>query len=58
MAAGHEISKRWRIGGTLKYKRLVGDAAGSPIVDDNNQYFAGFELSYHLGAKIQQANHQ
>lgn len=52
VSAGYKITSRWRIGATVGYKRLVGDAADSPIVDDKNQMFAGFGLSYHMGSKV------
>ena len=52
MTAGYKLSTRWRIGGKLEYKRLVGDAADSPIIDDKNQYLAGFGLTYHMGSKV------
>lgn len=52
ISAGYAITRRWRVGGTVEYKRLVGDAADSPIVDDKNQFLAGVSLSYHLGSKI------
>ncbi|MDX2481507.1 MAG: MipA/OmpV family protein [Desulfuromusa sp.] len=52
MTAGYAITKRWRIGGAIEYKRLLGDAADSPIVDDKNQYLAGITLSYHVGLMI------
>ena len=52
MTSGYKITNRWRIGGKLEYKRLVGDAADSPIVDDENQFLAGISLSYHMGSKI------
>jgi outer membrane scaffolding protein for murein synthesis (MipA/OmpV family) len=52
MNFGYSITNRWRIGSILEYKRLVGDAADSPIVDDKNQFTAGVGLSYHLGSKI------
>ena len=52
MKAGYSITNRWRIGGTVEYKRLLGDAADSPIVDDKNQFLAGISLSYHMGSKI------
>ena len=52
MTSGYRITNRWRIGGKLEYKRLVGDAADSPIVDDENQFLAGISLSYHMGSKI------
>jgi outer membrane protein len=52
LAAGYSITPRWRVGGKLGYKRLVGDAADSPIVDDEDQFFAGITLSYHIGSKL------
>jgi outer membrane scaffolding protein for murein synthesis (MipA/OmpV family) len=52
MTAGYAITNRWRIGGAVEYKRLLGDAADSPIVDDKNQFLAGISLSYHMGSKI------
>lgn len=51
VTAGYAITNRWRLGGLVEYKRLVGDAADSPIVDDKNQFLAGFSLSYHMGSK-------
>jgi len=35
----------------VEYKRLLGDAADSPIVDDKNQFVVGIALSYHMGSK-------
>jgi outer membrane scaffolding protein for murein synthesis (MipA/OmpV family) len=52
MTGGYAITRRWRLGGAIEYKRLVGDASDSPIVDEANQFFAGFGLSYHMGSKI------
>ena len=52
MKAGYSLTNRWRIGGVVEYKRLLGDAADSPIVDDKNQFLAGISLSYHMGSKI------
>ena len=52
VTSGYKISARWRIGGKFEYKRLVGDAADSPIIDDKNQYLAGFGLTYHMGSKF------
>ena len=51
VSAGYPITKRWRIGATMEYKRLLGEAADSPIVDDKNQFVAGIGLSYHMGSK-------
>jgi outer membrane protein len=52
LTAGYSITNRWRVGGKLEYKRLVGDAEDSPIVDDENQFLAGITLSYHMGSKV------
>ncbi|SHO51879.1 MipA/OmpV family protein [Desulfopila aestuarii] len=51
MTGGYSITNRWRIGGMLMYKRLVGDAADSPIVEDKNQFIMGLGISYHMGSK-------
>jgi len=52
VTAGYKLTKRWRIGGKVEYKRLMGDAADSPIVADEDQFLAGITLSYHLGLKV------
>jgi len=52
ISAGYPITNRWRLGGKAEYKRLLGDAADSPIVDDKNQFLAGFGLYYHFGSKV------
>ena len=52
VSVGYPISKRWRVGTMLEYKRLLGDAADSPIVDDKNQFVAGISLSYHMGSRF------
>jgi outer membrane scaffolding protein for murein synthesis (MipA/OmpV family) len=52
MTSGYAITNRWRIGVAVEYKRLVGDAADSPIVEDSNQFVAGASLSFHMGAKF------
>ncbi len=51
LTAGRPITNRWRVGGKAEYKRLLGDAADSPIVDDENQFLLGISLSYHFGSK-------
>ncbi|MEM9442430.1 MAG: MipA/OmpV family protein [Pseudomonadota bacterium] len=41
--------RRWGLTGILSYKRLIDDAADSPIVDDvgnANQIFGGAALTY------------
>ncbi len=52
VTTGYPITNRWRIGGKAEYKRLVGDAADSPVVDDENQLMIGIGLSYHFGSKV------
>lgn len=52
LTAGYSITSRWRVGGKLEYKRLVGDTADSPIVDDEDQFLVGLTLSYHMGSKV------
>jgi len=52
LAAGYPITNRWRVGAKLEYKRLVGDAADSPIVDAENQFMGGIGISYHFGSKV------
>jgi outer membrane scaffolding protein for murein synthesis (MipA/OmpV family) len=52
VTAGYPLTNRWRLGGKVEYKRLVGDAADSPIVEDENQFLAGIGISYHMGSKI------
>jgi len=51
ISVGYPITNRWKIGAMVEYKRLLGDAADSPIVDDKNQFVAGLGLSYHMGSK-------
>jgi outer membrane protein len=51
ISAGYPITNRWRIAAMVEYKRLLGDAADSPIVDDKNQFVAGLGFSYHMGSK-------
>ncbi len=53
LTAGYPLSKRWRLGGKVEYKRLVGDAADSPIVEDENQFLTGIGISFHMGSKVQ-----
>jgi outer membrane scaffolding protein for murein synthesis (MipA/OmpV family) len=52
MTAGYPLTNRWRLGGKVEYKRLVGDAADSPVVEDENQFLAGIGISYHFGSKV------
>lgn len=43
------LSEKWHIGGGLQYKRMLGDAADSPVVDDRgdaNQFLFGLAAMY------------
>jgi outer membrane scaffolding protein for murein synthesis (MipA/OmpV family) len=49
LASGYDITENWVIGATVIYKRLVGDAADSPLVEQRgskDQVTAGIGLSY------------
>ena len=46
LSSGTRFWKKWKIGVSLQYKRLLGDAADSPIVDDKNQFLAGMSIVY------------
>jgi outer membrane scaffolding protein for murein synthesis (MipA/OmpV family) len=54
VSAGYPLTDRWRIAGMIEYKRLLGDAADSPIVDDENQFTAGIGLTYRMGSKFRE----
>lgn len=43
------IAKDWTLKLSARYSRLLGDAADSPIVESENQFFAGVGLTYKLG---------
>lgn len=47
----YDLNSSWSIVGNLGYKKLVGDASDSPLVDDegdDNQLFAGLMGVYHF----------
>lgn len=49
LSSGYQISKHWALGGQVEYQRLLGDAADSPIVDEQgsrNQFVIGLGLNY------------
>lgn len=49
VSSGYPISRHWALGGQVEYQRLLGDAADSPIVDEQgsrNQFVIGLGLSY------------
>lgn len=45
----YQFTNNWSATGTLKYTRLLGDAADSPVTDNNgdeNQLFGGLLINY------------
>ena len=45
----YALSEKWGITGLIGYKKMIGDAADSPVVDDagsDNQWMAGLGVSY------------
>ena len=51
LSSGVRFWKNCKIGFSLQYKRLLGDAADSPIVDDKNQFLAGMSIVYSWRSK-------
>lgn len=52
LAVGYEISNRWNFNLLGQYKRMLGDAEDSPVVDDvgeEDQFFGGVVISYTWG---------
>ena len=46
LSADYDITNRWSVMGGVGYKRLVGDAADSPVVETEDQFTATFGLTY------------
>lgn len=46
LMAIYRLTQKWGVQGMAGYKRLVGDAADSPIVKDKDQYLFGTGISY------------
>lgn len=46
LTTGYRFGQGWSIFGNVSYDRLIGDAADSPIVRDENQVSAGLGLSF------------
>ena len=46
LSADYDINNRWSIMGGVGYKRLIGDAADSPIVETEDQFSATLGLTY------------
>jgi outer membrane scaffolding protein for murein synthesis (MipA/OmpV family) len=40
------LNDRWNLKVIGQYSRLIGDAADSPIVESENQFFGGLGLTY------------
>ena len=51
LTSGIRFRDNWKIGFNLQYKRLLDDAADSPIVDDKDQFLAGMSIMYVWGSK-------
>lgn len=49
LGARYQLTDRWSVRGNAGYARLVGDAADSPVVADENQYSGGLGLTYAFG---------
>lgn len=49
LGLNYSLTERWGVFGLVSYRRLIGDAADSPIVaieGDENQFLGGLSLSY------------
>ncbi len=46
LAGDVALDERWTLKLTGKYSRLIGDAAASPIVESEDQFFGGLGLTY------------
>ena len=51
LTSGFSFRENWKMGLSFQYKRLLGDAADSPIVDDEDQFLAGMSIMYSWGSK-------
>jgi outer membrane scaffolding protein for murein synthesis (MipA/OmpV family) len=48
LTARFPIDERWTVRLSTRYAHLIGDAADSPVVENNSQFSAGLGLSYRL----------
>ena len=51
LTTGYDITDSWKIGVMVGYRRMLGDAADSPVVEDvgsRNQFTTGLGLSYNF----------
>ena len=44
----YRINQEWGVNAMASYDLLLGDAADSPVVKDENQYLLGVGLSYNF----------
>lgn len=52
VGANYVMTERWSVRGLVRYTRLLGDAADSPVTDDRgseNQFLGGFLVVYSFG---------
>lgn len=46
LGATYSFDENWAMNGSLGYARLLGDAADSPFVESENQFFGGLAVTY------------
>lgn len=46
LGATYDLTDRWTLMGGVGYKRLIGDAADSPVVESEDQFSATFGVTY------------
>ena len=46
LSATYDIDNRWTLTGSAGYKRLIGDAADSPVVESEDQFSASLGVTY------------
>ncbi len=46
MTASLDLNDRWSLMLMGRYSRLIGDAADSPVIETENQFYGGLGLSY------------
>ena len=42
----YKLSDKWSVTGIMRYKKLIGDTADSPVVENDDQVFGGLFLGY------------
>jgi len=51
LSATHALTSRWSVTGGVGYKRLIGDAADSPIVESEDQFSATIGATYRFSLR-------